>query len=202
MPRPARQRQNLTKSALRRELLIDKLVELFLEEGFADASIDDIARNLHCSKSTLYNVAAGKEQIIVTVVRAFFKRSAARVEIELADVDRAPLDRIRAYLTAIAQQLAPASPAFFADLDANDATRAIYRDNTQYAASRLRELVVQAAPSTSRETATFIGAVAAQVMEGIHRGEIEAATGLDDSAAYRALAELIVAGMSDTRATA
>jgi len=32
-------------------------------------------------------------------------------------------------------------------------------------------------------------------MEAIHRGEVEAATGFDDSASYRALAELIAAGL-------
>jgi hypothetical protein len=33
-------------------------------------------------------------------------------------------------------------------------------------------------------------------MESIHRGEIKAQTGLDDSAAYAALASLIVARMA------
>jgi hypothetical protein len=47
--------------------------------------------------------------------------------------------------------------------------------------------------------AKFVGAVAAQTMELIHWGQIGAATGLDDSAAYRDLADLIVAGITNRR---
>ncbi len=36
-------------------------------------------------------------------------------------------------------------------------------------------------------------------MESIHRGEIKAQTGMDDSAAYAALASLIVARMAAAR---
>jgi hypothetical protein len=42
--------------------------------------------------------------------------------------------------------------------------------------------------------ASFVGAAVASVMGAIHRGEITAATGLDDAAAYRELADLVVAG--------
>jgi hypothetical protein len=54
----------------------------------------------------------------------------------------------------------------------------------------VQALVREAAPGAD---AAFVGAVAGQVMESIHRGEIKAQTGLDDSAAYAALAALIVA---------
>ncbi|HWL79181.1 TetR/AcrR family transcriptional regulator [Microbacterium sp.] len=196
MPRPVRERHVPTRTTQRREELIERLIDVFLDEGFADTSIEDLAHALRCSKSTLYAVAASKEQIIVAVVRAFFRRSAERVEAAVADESLDPLDRLRAYLIAISHELAPASPAFFADLDSMPATQEIYRDNTRFAARKVQDFVRQAAPRTSTSTATFIGAVAAQVMEAIHRGEIETATGYDDSAAYRALADLIVAGMS------
>jgi hypothetical protein len=42
--------------------------------------------------------------------------------------------------------------------------------------------------------ASFVGAAVASVMGAIHRGEITAATGLDDAAAYRELADLVVTG--------
>jgi len=195
MPRPVRARHIPTRTTQRRDELIERLIDVFLEEGFADTSIEDLARTLRCSKSTLYTVAASKEQIIVAVVRAFFRRSAARVEAAVADDSLDPLDRLRTYLIAISHELAPASPAFFADLDSMPTTQEIYRDNTRIAARKVQDFVRQAAPRTSTGTATFIGAVAAQIMEAIHRGEIETATGYDDSTAYRALADLIVAGM-------
>lgn len=197
MARPVRRRQTPTKAEQRRDDLIARLIDLFLAGGFAESSIEDLAHALGCSKSTLYTIAGSKEQIIVTTVKHFFRRAAERIEARLAREDVASPERIRVYLNAISEELAPASPAFFADLDTVEATREIYRDNTKIAARRLQEIVLDAVPAVSRKHAVFVGAVAGQVMEGIHRGEIESATGLDDSAAYRALADLIVTGLAN-----
>jgi AcrR family transcriptional regulator len=196
MPRPLRERESPSKSARRRDDLIDRLIQLFLDEGFAEMSLEDMARELRCSKTTLYTVAGSKEQIINTVVSRFFRKASVSVEAPLRVGDDSPLDRIRVYLMAIAAALAPASATFFADIDSMPVTREIYRDNTRIAARRLQELVLEAVPATSRVEAVFVGTVAGQIMEAIHRGEIETATGLDDSGAYRALANLIVAGLA------
>jgi AcrR family transcriptional regulator len=181
-----------TKAARRREALVDRLIEVFLEQGFAELSVAELAAALRCSKTTLYLVAASREQIIVTVVRAFFRRATERVEAAV-DTSADPGRRVGAYLRAISAELAPASPAFFTDLDAFPPAREIYRQNTQIAARRVRELVDEASPDAD---ASFVGAVAGLVMEAIHRGEIETMTGLADSAAYGALADLIIARMS------
>ena len=114
---------------------------------------------------------------------------------QIERVDAASTDRIRAYLMAIATELAPASPEFFADLDAYAPTREIYLENTRIAGERLKAIIQECVPAASQSEALFIGSVAAGVMTAIHRGEIEAVAGLDDSAAYRALARLIVAGV-------
>lgn len=182
------------KALQRRDALIERLVDLIQARGFANASVDELARELRCSKSTLYAIADTKERIILTGVRRFFARSTALVEQQLAASPAAPLDRIRAYLLAISDALTPAAPAFFADLDAWESTRAIYRDNTHAAAARVKQLVDEAMPN--RPDAIFIGAVAGQIMESIHRGNIEQASGLDDAAAYRYLADLIVRGLN------
>ncbi|TDD93317.1 TetR/AcrR family transcriptional regulator [Actinomadura rubrisoli] len=189
--RPAR-----TRVERRREDLVERLIEVFLDRGFAELSVAELAAVLRCSKSTLYTVAASREQIIVTVVRAFFRRATSRVEAAL-DGSADPRERVGAYLRAISGALAPASPAFFADLDAFAPAREIYKRNTRFAVERVRGLVREASPGAD---AAFVGAVAGQVMESIHRGEIKAQTGLDDSAAYAALASLIVARMTAGRA--
>jgi|GEM_PF-461240 len=197
MSRPLRA-ATTTRVDQRREALLDRLVDLVLAEGFADASVEDLARRLRCSKSTLYGIADSKEKIVVAAVRRFFRRAAARVEARLLIEQGSAAERIRAYLTAIAAELAPASSAFFADLDAWEATTEIYRDNTAIAASRVQRLVDEASPAAAQPQAAFVGAVAAQVMEAIHRGDIESATGLADSDAYRSLADLIVRALPQT----
>lgn len=184
-------------TAPRREQLIEQLMEVFLSSGFLHLSVGQMASQLRCSKSTLYSIAASKEQIVTAVVRAFFKRATDRIEASTSDAGT-PAERIAAYLDAIARELRPAGPAFFADLDFFAPAKEIYQHNTQIAAVRVQALVSEglAAGVFSLPNAKFIGAVAGQTMELIQRGQIEAQTGLDDSAAYRALAELIVAGMT------
>jgi AcrR family transcriptional regulator len=179
----------------RQQELVGRLIDVFLREGFMELSIDDMARRLRCSKTTIYGVAESKQQVIAVVVRGFFRRATDRVEQQIQVVDAASTDRIRAYLMAIATELAPASPEFFADLDAYAPTREIYLENTRIAGERLQGIILECVPAASQSEALFIGSVAASVMNAIHRGEIESVAGLDDSAAYRALARLIVAGV-------
>lgn len=170
--------------------LRDATIDIVLAEGFLDLQMSDLAARLNCSKSTLYAIAPSKEQLLVSIVRTFFRRATERVE-RAVDPSAPAIDRIAAYLTAVATELAPASPAFFHDLERFAPAGDIYRQNTQIAADRVQSLVHEASPEIDP---TFLGVVARLVMESIHRGDIGRATNLDDSAAYRALAELILAG--------
>lgn len=182
------------ESTTRRDALIDELIELFLADGFSRFSVEQLASYLRCSKSTVYTIAPSKEQIVTAVVRAFFRRATERVEARMTN-GGPPAQRISNYLEAISAELQPASAVFFADLDTFAPAMEIYRRNTEIAAGRVRELVTEGM-GAFRLNAAFVGAVAGVTMEYIHRGHIGALTGLDDSAAYRALADLIVAGMT------
>ena len=179
----------------RRAELLDELVALVLTEGFATFTLDELARRLHCSKSPLYGLAASKEQLVVAVVKRFFRRATTAVE-ERAAVPTGHRERISAYLLAVAEQLQPASPTFFADVAGFAPAREIYERNTRSAAGRVQQLVTDgvAAGRIRPVDASFVGAAVASVMVAIHRGEITAATGLDAAAAYRELADLVVAG--------
>jgi AcrR family transcriptional regulator len=177
--------------------LLEAMIEIVLAEGFMDLQMSDLAARLNCSKSTLYAIAPSKEQLLVSIVRTFFRRATGRVE-DAVDPTAPPVERIDAYLTAVATELAPASPRFFADLERFAPAGDIYRKNTEIAAGRVQGLVLEAAPGIDP---AFLGVVARLVMESIHRGDISRATGLDDSAAYRALAELIRAGVAGSHDT-
>lgn len=185
-----------TRGPARREALLDELVDVFLTEGFATFTLDELARRLHCSKSTLYAVAGSKEQLVVAAVRRFFARATLAVESRAAEPTDAG-ERLHAYLLAVSDQLRPAGPAFFADLAAFPPAAEVYARNTRTAARRVQQLVSDGVDAgTVRPVhASFVGAAVAQVMAAIHSGEITAATGLDDAAAYAELADLVVAGL-------
>ena len=184
------------RAAARREELLAGLRELFLAEGFRGFGVGELAERLRCSRTTLYSLAPTKEQLVVKVVRAWFRDGAASIEAFVAASDD-PVDRIERYLRAVAATLAPASARFHADLSAFEPAAEIYRRNTEVAVERVRALVTEGVDAGALRPvdAVFVGAVAARVMTGIQDGGIGAATGLDDAAAYEHLADLLLDGL-------
>ncbi|MDQ3628821.1 MAG: TetR/AcrR family transcriptional regulator [Actinomycetota bacterium] len=181
----------------RQASLLDGLVAVFLADGFASFTLDELAHRLHCSKSTLYALAGSKEQLVVRVVRQFFASATGRVEAEVAASGQG-LDAIAAYLRAVSAALAPASVQFFADLAAFAPADEIYAHNTSVAARRVQQLIDEgvATGAVRPVHAGFVSAVVTQAMTAIHAGDIARASGLDDAAAYDHLAELVVSALS------
>ena len=155
----------------RQTQLLDQLEEVFLAEGFARFTLDDLAARLHCSKSTLYALAGSKVQLTLRVV---------------------------AYLSAVARALAPAGPAFHRDLDAFAPGRETYERNTALAADRVRQLLAEGvAEGRFREVhPALVADTVTTLMLRIGRGETARATGVDDATAYRELAALLLHGIT------
>lgn len=193
MPRAARGAE-LTR---RQAELLDELERVFLAEGFARFTLDDLALRLRCSKSTLYALADSKEQLALRVIKHFFRKATAGVEAQTV-TEQDPALRVTAYLNAVARALAPAGPAFRRDLDAFAPGRAVYETNTALAADRVRELIADGvAQGRFREVhPALVADTVTTLMLRIGRGDTARATGLDDAAAYRELAALLLHGIS------
>src|SRR3954463_12754530 len=181
----------------RQAQLLDQLEALFLAEGFARVTLEDLAVRLHCSKSTLYTLAGSKEQLALRVVRHFFRQATEAVEAQTA-AETDPALRVTAYLSAVARALSPAGPAFHRDLDSFPPGREVYERNTSAAADRVRELIGDGvAQGRFREVhPALIADTVTTLMVRIGRGDTERATGLDDATAYRELATLLLHGIS------
>ncbi len=177
--------------------LLDQLEELFLGEGFARFTLDDLAVRLHCSKSTLYALAESKERLASRVIRHFFRKATEAVEAQTV-TETDPALRVTAYLSAVARALAPAGPAFHRDLDSFAPGREVYERNTAMAADRVRELIAEGvAQGRFREVhPALIADTVTTLMFRIGRGDTARATGLDDAAAYRELAALLLHGIA------
>jgi AcrR family transcriptional regulator len=184
------------KPRARREALLVRLQELFLAEGFARFNIADLAERLRCSRTTLYAVAPSKEQIVVAVVRFYFRGAAERIEARVAGSED-PGQRLAIYFEAVAAELEPVSAEFFGDVAEFGPANDVYVENTRYAAERVQTLVTSGVKAGSFRPAhaSFIGAAVAQVMGAIQRGGIQAAAGLDSAGAYRNLADLVLASL-------
>lgn len=181
----------------RRTQLFDAVVALFLAEGFAHLTLDEIAARLRCSKSTLYTLAASKEQLVQAATVHFFRAATDAVEARVGAVSGAR-ERIAEYLDAVGAALDPASDQFMADLDAFAPARAIYEKNTRIAARRVQELIAEgvAAGHFRDVHAAFAADLVATVMVRIQQRVVRDNTGLDDAAAYRELAAILTGGIS------
>lgn len=177
--------------------LLDQLEAIFLAEGFARFTLEDLAVRLHCSKSTLYALAGSKEQLSLRVIRHFFRKATDAVEAHTVS-ESDPALRVTAYLSAVARALSPAGPAFHRDLDSFAPGREVYERNTALAADRVRELIAEGvAQGRFRDVhPALVADTVTTLMFRIGRGETARATGLDDAAAYRELAALLLHGIA------
>jgi len=173
--------------------LLERLVALVTAEGFADLTLDDLAERLRCSKTTLYQLARSKQGLVVEAVKHYFRGATEAVEkrvVQTAD----PADRVRVYLTAVAEQLRPLSRRFLDDVADFPPAREVYEANTRWASERVRQLIADGVRHGAfRDVhAGFVGEVVAATMGRIQQGELKARTGLTDAEAYEQLASLIV----------
>ncbi|QNP69018.1 TetR/AcrR family transcriptional regulator [Streptomyces roseirectus] len=177
--------------------LLERLVALVTAEGFADLTLDDLAERLRCSKTTLYQLARSKQGLVVEAVKHYFRGATEAVEKRVAQTAD-PADRVRVYLTAVAEQLRPLSRRFVDDVAEFPPAREVYEANTRWASERVRQLIADGvAHGAFRDVhAGFVGEVAAATMRQIQGGELKARTGLSDAEAYEQLASLIVHAVS------
>lgn len=185
-----------TRRTPRQDDLLDRLVALVAAEGFADFTLDDLAVRLRCSKTTLYALAPSKQELVVEVVKQYFRAAAAAVEARVA-AESEPGARVAAYLDEVAARLRPLSRAFVADLAATPAAREVYRRNTEAAADRIRALVAEGIEAGAFRAldAAFLGEVVAATMFGIQSGQVARRLGMSDAEAYAELGRVVVAAL-------
>lgn len=184
-------------STARHQELFDALVALFLAEGFARSTLDDLAARLRCSKSTLYRLARSKDDLVRLVAVHFFRGATARVEAAVAPCAGAT-DRVETYLRAIGDELRPGSAAFFADVTGSTPAGEVYRQNTAIAAARVAEMLADGARTGEFRSvpADFVVDLVGAQMVRIQQGQVRTETGLDDASAYEALADLVLYGVA------
>lgn len=190
---PAGRRQ---PTARQRTLLAD-LEALFLADGFAQFTLDELAGRMRCSKSTLYALAPSKEQLAVRVVTHFFKGAAEQIEARIAGIADAR-EVIGEYLAGVAEYLNRASANFMADIAEFAPARATYERNSRAAAGRIRSFIAKGvADGVFRDVhASLIAEMAGLLIEGIQTGVIGSRTGVSDAEAFTALSELLLDGLA------
>jgi hypothetical protein len=106
------------------------------------------------------------------------------------------------YLRAVADELRPASRRFFDDVAANPDGGAVYERNTKLAAERVSEMIAAGVAQGAFRAVdpAFVADLVASEMSRIQTGALHSRAGLSDAAAYDALAELVLNGISHSAA--
>jgi AcrR family transcriptional regulator len=179
--------------------MLQALEDLVLVEGFARLSMDDLASRLHSSKSTLYGLASSREQLVIAVVRHFFKEATARIEAEVAPVADAPT-KIAIYLAAVGAEMRRMSPVCYGDMLSYEPTRGIYERNSLAAANRVREFIQEGVLAGTFRVVSgeFVGAAVALLIDGIQHGELLERTGLSSGDAFTELSTFVLSALTNT----
>ncbi len=180
----------------RRDDLLRQVQEIFLNEGFTSLTIGELTERLHCSKATLYSVAATKEQLVVLATKQFFGESADEIEAAVA-AENDPKAKILTYLGGVANAMRRNSKAFYEDMVAFAPTAEVYARNTARAAERVRELI-DGGIQEGRFRATdgvFASQLVALAIEGVQSGILLERTGLSAADAFNELAVLLLNGL-------
>ena len=180
------------------EAILEQLEELFLDVGFAHLTVGALAKEVHCSKSTLYGVAPSRDQLVVAVVKHFFRHAAARIEARVAEITD-PRDRVAIYLAGVGDEMRRMSPACYADMIGFETTRGIYDHNSRVAASRVHEMIHEGIRSGAFRPvhAEFVGEAVSLLIEGIQQGALLERTGLSSGDAFAELGELVLAALTN-----
>ncbi len=99
----------------RQEAVLDDLERLVLREGFRDLTVGDLAARLNCSRRTLYELAASKDDLVVLVIRRYFEGFMAR-GLAAAARHRKPGRQLEALASGIVEELAGLGEQFSRDV--------------------------------------------------------------------------------------
>ena len=178
----------------RQRAVFESLLERFLQNGFVDFTIDRAARELRCSKTTLYALGGTRDDIVERILIGFFRQVAARTEAALR-AERSHAATMKAYFDAIVQALEPASPAFTRDLTRDPVGQKVYGRNTEAATDRIRAILEAgvAAGEFRGINVDFVARVTQTTMHRIRRGDFDDILPAKDL--YRELGQLTVRGI-------
>jgi AcrR family transcriptional regulator len=179
--------------------LMDQLEDLFLCEGFAHLTIDEIVGRLRCSKMTLYTLAPSREQLTTAVLRRFFDQAATAIEtrIEAAGTSE---ERVRACVVAPAEEMRRMTPTCFNDVLQFATTRELFDAFATSCTRRLTDSLAGPGQLGSPRVRLVTQAVQ-RVLTDLYSGELTAATGLDGDTALDHLVATVIAAVNAPNGT-
>ncbi|GAA1470797.1 TetR/AcrR family transcriptional regulator [Corynebacterium felinum] len=184
----------MTPLTKRQRELFSALLRSFLEEGFANFTIDAATKRYKCSKSTVYALGDTRDAIIKRILISFFNEAARITQQQLA-THKNPHTALTAYFEAIATSLKSASPAFMRDLTEVKVAQEIYGRNTKAALESIIQLIEAGIASGDFHAPNprFLAAMITDTMQNIQCGAYAEHISAHD--AYLELGRIVIASV-------
>lgn len=122
--------------------ILDDLETIVLTHGFRDLTVGSLAEQLHCSRRTLYEIAASKEDLVLLVIDRVLRRL-ARVAREASAQETTLLGQVRAFLIDGLTELHRATLSFSEDVAAFPEAAELVQAHFHYARGLLQEMLQQ-----------------------------------------------------------
>jgi AcrR family transcriptional regulator len=109
----------------RQEEVLDVVEAAFLRDGIRGMRIGELAAEASCSRSTLYELAPSKEDLLLLVLDRVLRRI-MRHGAEAIAAAEDPVERVRALMTVCAVEFAALGPRFLEDVRAHHPSRRLF----------------------------------------------------------------------------
>lgn len=125
----------------RREIaLLNAFATTFLTQGFRRVAIEQLASDHHCSRRTIYNLAASKDSLVVLVLDRQLRRH--RTEAELTSNSAAGhIEKVRSYTRTLNLGLSSRTEAFTADLVSHESVNRLFQEHYRYTRATCAALI-------------------------------------------------------------
>jgi AcrR family transcriptional regulator len=196
MLRPPRLGPGANELSERGREILDQLEIIIVDEGFASLTVARIAARLRCSRSTLYELAPTKDELVLVVVdrrlRRIGRMKSQRMN-ELAD----HAAKIKMVISGEFLELRQTNTRFLEDVARTPAVQRLISNHFRYGVALLREVIDEGVvvgrfrPLHSLIVAEVIDAALAR----IQRPDLLRDTGLSFDRATVELMDLLCAGL-------
>lgn len=188
------------KKVTQDDAFLNELMNLFLDEGYSQLTVGEIAARLRCSRRRLYDVANTKEELFCVVMQQFF--SSMLEESRMAGAGETDLIKIFvAYMNVGVRAGSRPSAACEHDLNALEKARDLFNQYREARAVRLRQLIEEGVAQ-----GVFVpchAEVVTEVIRGaaisIRQPEFLARVGLSTDQALEELCRVLLGGLRVNR---
>lgn len=123
-----------------REKILEKILPLFLREGFSKVNTDTIAYEVGISKRTLYKYFPTKDLLVDAVTTKFQSEIKKQFDKTLENIEDSPLEKLREILFFLSETSSNLSKKFLQDV--KDYRPDIFLKATSFRKERIKSLVV------------------------------------------------------------